>query len=106
MCPVISRIACASGTVAPVVHQFILERSPETFHRGVVPAISLAAHGCGHAKLLQQFLVIMRAVLAAAIRVENQAPGRTLGGSTPEQRLHDQVFRHPLAHAATFPALA
>jgi hypothetical protein len=42
-----------TGPVVPMVNQFIFERSPEAFHRGVIPAISLAAHGGHHAKLLQ-----------------------------------------------------
>ena len=53
--------------VASVVDEFIFECSPEAFHRRIIVAISPAAHGCFHAELLDQSLVFVRAILAAAI---------------------------------------
>ncbi len=44
--------------------------------------------------LSQQLLIIVRTVLAAPIRVDNQPFRRALGGNSTEQCLHHQVFGH------------
>ena len=56
--------------------QFGLDGFEEGFHCGVVIAITFATHGGFEAVLAQDFLVVMRAVLAAAIRMVNTAFGR------------------------------
>ena len=53
-----------------MVNKFILEQAPETFHRGIIPTIPLATHGNSHAKLPENLLVIMSAILAPSIRVQ------------------------------------
>ena len=55
--------------------QFRLDGLEEGFHCGVIVAITLAAHGYFEAILAQQFLVVMRAILAPAIRMVNTAFG-------------------------------
>ncbi|SPP66129.1 hypothetical protein NITLEN_50169 [Nitrospira lenta] len=37
-------------SIAPVMYQFVLQRAPNTFHRGIVVAIASLTHGRGHAE--------------------------------------------------------
>ena len=39
--------------IAPMMHQFILQCAPETFHRGIVVTVAPPTHRCGHAELAQ-----------------------------------------------------
>ena len=75
--------------VTPVVHEFVLEGSPETFHRGIVVAVAASRHGRLHARLFQQIPIVASAIRRAAIRMVNQPWGRALG-------------RHGLHERATF----
>ena len=52
-----------AGLEAPVMHQFIFEQSPEAFHGGVVVAVPPARHRWHHAELIEQFSVLMGAIL-------------------------------------------
>jgi hypothetical protein len=45
------------GCVAPMMHQFVLQRPPETLHRGVVRAVSLPIPGRNQAILAEVLLV-------------------------------------------------
>ena len=85
----------------PVMHQFIFSMYCRNFPSAryakagfALPAIATARRRCRRAKLFQQLAVIMRAILAAAIRVENQ-PLLGLSINASEQCLHDELFRHP-----------
>ena len=52
--------------------QFVLDRLEHRFHHGVIVAIALVAHRRDDAVRFQQPLIIVRTILAAAIRVLNQ----------------------------------
>lgn len=88
-------LACC---IAPVVDEFVLECSPETLDGRVIIAIPTPTHRCQHAELGHQRAVFMRAVLAAAVGVLNQAWRRSTQGDGPEQGLHHQVPCHLLTH--------
>jgi len=81
---------------------FILEHTPEAFHRGVVVAISFPAHGCPHPEPIKQQGVFLGAILASAIRVMNQTCCGSLGGRGPQEGLADQILRHTFCHGITY----
>ena len=62
-----------TGFVAPMMHQFILQRSPETLHRGVVIAVPLPTHGRRQAILAEVLLVDLGTILRAPIGVVDQS---------------------------------
>lgn len=53
--------------------QFRLQRLEHGFHHGIVVAVSLSAHGYDETVGGQELLVVVRAILAAAIRMVNDA---------------------------------
>jgi hypothetical protein len=55
-----------------MVDLFILEHTPEAFHRGVVVAIPFPAHGRPHPEPVKQRGIFLGAILALSIRVVNQ----------------------------------
>lgn len=57
-------------------NQFRLDRFEEGFVRRVIIAVAFAAHGYLEAVLTQQFLIIVRTLLATPVRVVNAALGR------------------------------
>ncbi len=58
----------ARGEAAPV-HQLLLQRSKETLHRRIVPAVAPAAHAARDPGLAQNGLVIAAGILAASVTV-------------------------------------
>ena len=62
----------APRLVAPMVNELGLQGAEEALHRGVVVAVAFAAHGGFDTELPEQFLVVLRAVLTASVRVMNQ----------------------------------
>jgi len=54
------------GWIASVMHKFGFDRAKAAFHRGIVPAISLPAHGLDHPGRAENLAVIGGSVLAAA----------------------------------------
>ena len=52
-----------AGWVVPMKYQFLLQTAKETFNRGVVPTIALAAHAASHAVCGQQRLEIAAGIL-------------------------------------------
>jgi hypothetical protein len=78
--------------------EFSLQGSPEAFHGGIVIAVSLAAHGCPHSEPIDQFAVLLGTILASAIRVVGQVGCRAFHPHCTEQRLGNQVLRHPGSH--------
>ena len=78
--------------------KFSLQGSPEAFHWGVVIAIPLTAHGCPHSEPVNQPTVLLGTILASTIRVVDQPGCRAFRCHSMEQRLVDQVLRHPGAH--------
>lgn len=83
---------------ALMIDQFVLQRSPEGFDRGVVVAIAAAAHRRQHVELAHERLIGQRTILRPAIGVVNQTRRRSPGRDRAKQGLHDQMFRHPFAH--------
>jgi hypothetical protein len=70
----------------------------KTFHGGVVIAISPARHRGHHAKLIEQFPVFMRAILASPVGMMDQPTGWAFRRNATKQGLADQFFGHALAH--------
>ena len=79
-----------AGLEAPVMHQFIFKQSL-AFHGGVVVAVPSARHRWHHAELIEQFSVLMGAILATPIRVVYQSARWAFCHHTPKQRLANQV---------------
>ena len=52
--------------VASLVHKFGFDRTEAAFHWGIVPTISLPAHGLDHPGCIENLAVIGGGVLAAA----------------------------------------
>ncbi len=59
--------------VALMMHQLVFQTAPEALHRRIVITVSPARHGGQHAELLNKFLIVVSAVLAAAVGMMNQA---------------------------------
>lgn len=78
-----------------MVDQFILQATPEAFHGRVIVAVTLARHGCLHAELREQLAVVVSTILAAAVRVENQAWRWPFVAHRSPQPLRRQFLRHP-----------
>ena len=87
---------CPRGIPLMMDH-FVLQAPPEALHRRVVVAVPLARHGCPHAELRDQFPIVVSAILAASVRVENQPWRRPLSANSPPQRLRCQFLRHARA---------
>jgi hypothetical protein len=54
------------GRVASLMHEFGFDRAKAAFHRGIVPTISLPAHGLDHPSCIEDLAVIGSGVLATA----------------------------------------
>ena len=54
----------------------ILEAAEPTLRRGIIPAVSLAAHGALHAVFPQKILEHPGGILAATVRMMNKAGSR------------------------------
>jgi hypothetical protein len=63
-----------AGFVASLVHEFSFPSAEATFHRCIVPAISLPAHGLNHPRRTENLAVIGGGVLAAADALLNVKP--------------------------------
>lgn len=79
------------------MHQFIFEQSLK-FSWGRCRSGSPGEHRWHHAELIEQFSVLMGAILATPIRVVYQSARWAFCRHTPKQRLADQVFGRALAH--------
>src|SRR5690242_16979273 len=62
-----------SGTPAALINQFELEGGEKTLRHRIIPAVAFTAHATQHAVRRQQLLILVAGVLAAAIRVMQQA---------------------------------
>lgn len=83
--------------VAMVRRQFVLQATPEIFHRYIIIAFALAGHGGLHAELLKQLAVVMRAILATTVGMMDQSRLRTLvSHDTPQRLCHPRP--HCIAH--------
>src|SRR5882757_9653913 len=71
---------------------FVLETVKPALGRGVIPAISLPAHGANHAEFLELVLERVAGILATAVRVMHD----TWGWPSAEPG-HRQGVRHDIA---------
>ena len=85
----LSRAACGLG---PPPDHLGFDRLEERLDGGVIIAISLATHGNLEAALTQQLLIVVRAVLAAPVRMMDAAFWRPARGNRHCQRPDLQVF--------------
>ena len=67
-----------------MIGQFLLERPPETLHRGIIVTVTFPAYRGYEAMLFQDIPEIMGAVLAAAIRMMQKPLRRPPGFYRPE----------------------
>src|ERR687885_1491840 len=68
-----ARFVARRVVVLPRRDELALQRGEEALHRGVVPAVTLAAHRAEHAVLRQPPAVLVRGELRPAVRVVHQA---------------------------------
>ncbi len=87
-------------------YEFRFEGFEEGFDGRIIVAISLAAHRWTQAIGLQLFLIVVRAILAAAIRMEKAALGRLAQAHRHIQRPDRQVFLNPVADCPAHDATA
>lgn len=78
-----------------MINHLVFQAAPEALHRRVVVAVPLARHRCLHAELRDQFAIVVGAILAATVRVQNQPWRRPLSSNGPPQRLRRELLRHP-----------
>ena len=90
-----------SGLPYAAPDQLGLERFEERFHDGVIKTITLAAHRYFEVVFFEPLLIIVRAVLASMIGMENTAFGRLSQGDSHIQRLDRQIALHALADGPT-----
>ena len=83
---------------AHTVEPFNFQRAKQRLGHSVVPAIALAAHRVFHFERGDELAVIVAGILAAAIRVEDQAGCRVSAEPGHAQGVHHQRARHALAH--------
>jgi hypothetical protein len=84
--------------IASLMHEFRFDSAEATFHWRVVPAISLPAHGLDHPGCAEKLAVMSGGVLAAAIRVVNQARRRFLSLDGHSEGRDSQLRPHMLTH--------
>jgi hypothetical protein len=87
-----------SGFIASLVHEFSFQSAEAAFHRCIVETISFPAHGLDHAGCVENFAVISGGVLAAAIRMVNEALRRFLPLDGHGQGRDSQFRPHVIAH--------
>ena len=86
------------GWVASLVHEFSFQSAEATFHRSIVPTISLPAHGLNHPGRAENLAVIGGGVLAAAIGMMDQAGRRLLPLDGHGQGRNGQFRPHVVTH--------
>ena len=60
--------------------QFSFDGFEEGFHRGIIITITFATHRHFEAMQTQDFLIIVRTILAASVRMVDTTPGRPAQG--------------------------
>ena len=84
--------------IASLVHEFGFDRAKAAFHRGIVPTISLPAHGLDHPGCIEDLAVIGSGILAAAIGMMDQAWRGLLALDGHGQGRDRQVRPHVVTH--------
>ena len=72
----------------------ILEAAEPTLRRGIIPAVSLAAHGALHAVFPQKILEHPGGILAATVRMMNKAGSRLSTEPGHAEGIGHQINRH------------
>ena len=80
------------------IQPFLLKLPPETLHRGIVPAVPLAAHAADKSMLFCQRLVIQRAVLASPVGMKDTSGSslRMTDGILKRGYQAPSSYAHPL----------
>lgn len=86
------------GLIVAMMHQFSFQGPKETFHRRVVVTIAGAAHTTTYLIVGHQSLIIVTCILAALIRVVQQARRGLAHFKRHLQRGDDQVAFQAIAH--------
>jgi hypothetical protein len=74
-----------------VIDPFGFQPSKEAFSNGIIVAVALTAHAANHVMIFENFLVIQRSVLAAPVRMVQQARARVTTTQRHQQRLDGQL---------------
>lgn len=85
---------CVPRCVTRAMHSFVLQAIEEADRRGVVPAVSFAAHRADYAVRCELVLERMTGILAPAIRVMQQTRCRFAAEPRHGQRIDHEVRRH------------
>ena len=88
-------------TIKHLGSPFGFQTVKKTLCNSVVPAIALSTHTADHAIGIQESSVIAPRILAAAVRVMNQALSRLPSPISHRQSFHDQRRLHAAIHRPT-----
>lgn len=86
-----------TGRIFVQVDQFIFYDTVKGFNASIIEAVAFTAHAADHGVDLKLLLVLMRGVLAAAIRVMQHLAFGPLTAVSLPKRLQYQFLRHALA---------
>jgi hypothetical protein len=64
------------GWITRLMHEFDFDRAKAAFHRGIVPTISLPAHGLDHPGCIEDLAVIGGGILGGFNRSSQRPLGR------------------------------
>jgi len=95
------RLYVSARVPRPSPNQLSLDRLEERLDSGVVVAVAFAAHRYLESVLAQEFLIIVRTVLAVAIRVMNTAFWRLSQSDGHVQCPDCQITFHAVAYGPT-----
>jgi len=74
----------------------------EAFHGGVVVAIPFSTHGRSHPETVKHQGKFPGAILAAPIRVVNQAHRTLFGGQRSQKGRYNQILCHTFSHGIAY----
>lgn len=87
-----------AGWIASLVHELGFQGAEPAFHRRIVEAISLPAHGLDHPGCIEELAVISGSILAATIGVVDEARRRLLALDGHGQGRDGQFRPHMVTH--------
>ncbi len=94
-------LGLGSGSKMPEIDQLCLQRVVEALHDGVIPAISLSAHGTPYLMTVQKVLKLFARVLAPTVGVMNQPRFGLATGESHFKGVTGQGLCHSFAHGPT-----
>src|SRR5262245_26069232 len=95
------RLSLQSGEIMTMMEQLSFQGAKETFHRGIVVTIALAAHTSLDVIFGQDLAIIVAGVLTAPIRMMDQAWLRLTGIQSHSQSSQDQRSFQGRGHSPT-----